>query len=339
MGEGYNYSTIQSAVDAVPRNLAGRGEQRIVIHRKAGDPPWIYNEQVHIEGGDEGVMNASAQDFMLLTVAEEDRHKGIAGTGVALSKTTGCLLNVSLPYTRIQWLDIKGGNGDAMVECKANGIRVENCIVHDNENVEDGGSGIEITVADVIIRNCVIYNIRGHGIIAVQSQASAIAQNVTVFNAGDCGIDVRDGATLSIQNCISMGSAVKDYRKWFADWTNCSNNMSSDSTAPGTAYIRSASAGNQFLSLTPGNEDFHLAENSAAINAGALLGGFNTDIDGVLRPETENWDMGADEKKGEDINQVVDRAASAAGDTVIALKPGLYNDGKIEIKGIIEIVK
>ncbi|MBD3321165.1 MAG: hypothetical protein GF350_08740 [Chitinivibrionales bacterium] len=284
----------------MPGDLAGRGEQRIVIHRKGGNPPWIYGERIRIEGGDEGIIHASPDDFVRITVAEDARHEGRAGTGACIYYPSGEIVHSSLPYTCFEWLEIKGGDGDAMVECKAGGIAVENCIIHDNEFIEDGGAGIEITAADIVVRNSIIYNTQSHGVIAVGPNTSASIRNVTVFNAGDCGIDVRDGASLCIQNCISMASQVNDFRKWFAEWVNCSNNMSSDGSAPGINYLRNKSSSNQFFSIAPGNENFHLKSGSDAIDKGtAIQEQDDVDIDGFSRQDlwsgTNSWDIGADE--------------------------------------------
>ncbi|MBD3320168.1 MAG: hypothetical protein GF350_03645, partial [Chitinivibrionales bacterium] len=141
VGEGQSYSTIQSAIDAVPRNLAGLGEQRIVIHRKTGSAPWIYTGNIFLEGGDEGIQNASTNDFVRITVAETDRHNGVAGTGVQLLLSAGENVGITLPHSIVEWLDIKGSDGDGVVDCRGANVLLQNLIVHDNI-VDDDNNGI-----------------------------------------------------------------------------------------------------------------------------------------------------------------------------------------------------
>src|SRR3990172_13252384 len=72
--------------------------------------------------------------------------------------------------------------------------------------------------------------------------------------------------------------------------------MSEDGTATGTGSLPNRSPLTQFVSATPGSEDFHLAAGSDAIDSCAdLSASFSDDVDGDLRPQSAAWDMGADE--------------------------------------------
>ncbi|MBD3322129.1 MAG: hypothetical protein GF350_13610 [Chitinivibrionales bacterium] len=296
VGEGQTYSTIQSAIDAVPRNLAGLGEQRIVIHRKTGSAPWIYTGNIILEGGDEGIQNASANDFVRLTVAEADRHNGVAGTGVQVLLSAGENVGITLPYSIFEWLDIKGSDGDGVVDCKGANVLLQNLIVHDNI-VDDDNNGITCERTGIIVRNCIVYNIAEHGIIANLPGIAVTVQNVTVFNCGDCGIDVHNGATINVQNCISMNCGVKDFRNVGSTWGLVSNNMSSDNSAPGADYMRNKSAEEQFVLLAPLDENFRILPTSDALDAGSNLHDiFVNDITGRERTDVQ-WDIGAFEFK------------------------------------------
>ena len=109
-----------------------------------------------------------------------------------------------------------------------------------------------------------------------------------------------------------MGNAKGDFR---IRRGNQSHNISSDRTASGDGSLVFLRPAEQFVSVTPGSEDFHLCENSAAVDAGKNLalesisqkasalpasgGAYPTDaaadIDGQDRMGETDWDIGADE--------------------------------------------
>ena len=168
-----------------------------------------------------------------------------------------------------------------------------------------------------IIRNCIVYSISGAtaGIDVYQSSGSgsmaynnliygggsmsirnsAVAYNNTIYGSAGYGF-TNSSTNPSIYNNISVGSVTADYASGFSG----SNNMSSDSSAPGTSSLTGKSATNQFQSIISGSENFVLRQigdkvystvNSDAIGVGTSESGiFTTDARGSTRPAT--WDMG-----------------------------------------------
>ncbi|MBD3322312.1 MAG: DUF2341 domain-containing protein, partial [Chitinivibrionales bacterium] len=289
VGYGYTYSTIQQAIDSIPANLYGQGEQIVVVHRKAGSAPWVYDENINISSGDH--YNASSSDRIRITVDEDDRHDGTSSSGIILDGK----INISVNHSVIEWLEIRNSNAEAAIGCAAGSIMLKYLLLHDNNHQD--GVGIEAAVnnPNVTIQNCIIYNMNKH---AVQSANNAVIsiENSTIYNCGDCGIDIRDGSTGHVQNVISMNCTVQDFRNWRATWGTIRNNMSSDNTAPGTNCLYNKTASNQFISLTSGSENFHLKANSSAIDSGyTIINSIDDDIDDQLRPIGNAWDIGADE--------------------------------------------
>ncbi|MBD3338993.1 MAG: hypothetical protein GF353_07785, partial [Candidatus Lokiarchaeota archaeon] len=172
-------------------------------------------------------------------------------------------------------------------------VLLQNLIVHDNI-VDDDNNGITCERTGIIVRNCIVYNIAEHGVIANLPGITVTVQNVTVFNCGDCGIDVHNGATMNVQNCISMNCEVKDFRNVGSTWGTVSNNMSSDNSAPGPSNLLITNAQDVFVSIRLGQENFKLLINSPALEAGLDLSNeFAYDIRSILRPINSNWDIGA----------------------------------------------
>mgnify|MGYP001619333999 CR=1 FL=1 len=102
----------------------------------------------------------------------------------------------------------------------------------------------------------------------------------------------------NIRNNIVVGSGVADFNINSGTWgASSSNNLSSDTTAPGSNSLTSQTLSTvDFVSTTSGIEDFHLLPTSVAKDAGTSLSStFTTDIDNQTRPYGSAWDIGADE--------------------------------------------
>jgi hypothetical protein len=98
------------------------------------------------------------------------------------------------------------------------------------------------------------------------------------------------GTSTGIHRCFRVGGGNVDD----------SNNMSSDTTAPGANSLTGRSSSAQFVSPTGGAVNLHLISTSEAVGAGVDLvttpTGVNIDIDGRDRDsEGDDWDMGADQ--------------------------------------------
>ncbi|MBD3420731.1 MAG: hypothetical protein GF398_11490 [Chitinivibrionales bacterium] len=313
VGEGKPYATIADAINALPRNLAGKGEQLIVLHRNGGSAPWIYTDRINLQSDydycDEdnpspcGFNNASQNDYIKITVAEAHRHCGNAGTGVVLSLdgASGSPIISNIAYTQIEWLEIVDMQGEASgVELQSNAHHslVQNCLIHDGESCAADAceiQGVSTTADYVKIRNCIIYNLESKGVISRGAQNVEV-DNVTVYNIDDKGFYTCCQGEMSIHNSISVGCTSDDFHG--AIGSNSSHNICSDGTISqnDVTSVRFVDASDLFVSINPGSENLHLKPNNIAVNKGINLNDkFVADIDGGSRINVDFWDIGADE--------------------------------------------
>lgn len=114
----------------------------------------------------------------------------------------------------------------------------------------------------------------------------------------EVGVCYNDGLFRSfsryvVLNTISMGNRKADF--------NISRglqgyNISSDATATGWRSFSFLEPADQFISIVPGEENFHLFEGGNAIDTAVNLAFIYTDdIDGLERDDHSKWDIGADE--------------------------------------------
>ncbi|MBD3319955.1 MAG: DUF2341 domain-containing protein, partial [Chitinivibrionales bacterium] len=295
VGNGQTYSTIGAALTAIGTDLSGMGECEIMIHRKTGAAPWTYTEDITLNY----YSNTSSNDYLKFTVAEGDRHNGVAGTGVILNGAIGKTDGGGPTYTQIEWLEITGSstvNENAKINARDSYWTISNCIIHD-----DGGSGIygiKVTLGgdNATIKNCVVYDMSSYGI-HVEQENPVYIYNCTVHGCTNYGIRLTNGSTVTIQNCAALDNTTADFNNNSSTCSSCSNNLDSDNSALGSSNQNSKSASNQFVSTTEGSEDFHLKSGADAIGNGADLSGngVEDDIDGDSRPQDGSWDIGADE--------------------------------------------
>lgn len=109
------------------------GEHRLEVGLCYKDA--VFNELVVIDGS-----TTDSTRYMWLTVAPGQRHNGIAGSGVVWKNSidkTGRVLQISDPYTRVEWLEfdcssMPSGDYD-VVSCQSGGdnVSINNIIVHD----------------------------------------------------------------------------------------------------------------------------------------------------------------------------------------------------------------
>jgi predicted outer membrane repeat protein len=163
--------------------------------------------------------------------------------------------------------------------------------------------------SDFIARNCIIYNGGTAGIVTRWKTSKAAVENCTIFGMNGKGVDEGHGLVSAV-NTISMGN-----REDFAIRRGAqSHNISSDRTAAGDGSMAFLKPIDQFVSIDPGAEDFHLRDTSAAVDTGENLAAAPApvnslarttvapatdngliDIDGTDRAEEDAWDIGADE--------------------------------------------
>jgi|10_taG_2_1085330.scaffolds.fasta_scaffold00282_5 hypothetical protein len=157
------------------------------------------------------------------------------------------------------------------------------------------------------IQNCMIFNCgktySAGGVSAnvqafnLDNSAEGKVYNSTVYNIFDSSTNTVWGAFYGEYINTIIASAGICFR--VVSGSNNSNNLSTDSTAPGPSSRTNRAQQWLFVSTTQGSEDLHLKNNSAALNGGTNLGtafDIQYDIDGLDRDATGGlWDIGADQ--------------------------------------------
>jgi hypothetical protein len=133
--------------------------------------------------------------------------------------------------------------------------------------------------------NNVIYAVPAQGI-RLGPECGGGCDNGQVYNNTIVGTG---GACLEI-NGNNSNTKVRNNICW-----NTSGNIAD--TGTGTVQDHNL-LGTNPLFVNEGAHDYHLAAGSPALNAGVTLGTFNTDADGVTRPQGSAWDIGAYEGSG-----------------------------------------
>ncbi len=164
----------------------------------------------------------------------------------------------------------------------------------DRSVVSGNGTGVLVeNGADLrMVNDLVLFN-TGNGVRATASGEAQIFSSTLVSNgaylSGDAGISCAGNCTVSnaimVNNDIGLdcaGSCSADYNLVWGNWTNYGSG-----TAVGSKDV---SADPRFVD--PAEYDFHLQEDSPAVDAGAELA-YAGDYEGVPRPQGDGWDMGA----------------------------------------------
>ena len=306
------YTSIQAWVNDRNGNLVR--EDRLEVGVCYNDGPFTTRKHwtlAHIRGS-----KTDRDHFMWLTAAETAQHKGAAGKGVVLDglNRARCGILIEDDYTRVDGLELKNF-GHCFVPAAvavryAKGVVLERLIVHDFDVRHRESFGIKGGVhSDFIARNCIIYNGGTAGIVTRWKSSKAAVENCTIFGMNGKGVDERHGLVSAV-NTISMGN-----REDFAIRRGAqSHNISSDRTAAGDGSMAFLKPIDQFVSIDPGAEDFHLRDTSGAVDTGMNLAAAPApvnslarttvapatddgliDIDGTDRAEEDAWDIGADE--------------------------------------------
>ena len=266
--------------------------------------------------------STDADHFITLTADAGNRHLGIANGGVVLdpSSTNDHAIEVWTDYTRVEWLEITGweGNSTEAVRIDADLTEYEFLLIHGGPETSDSEQdgiyvGSNPNSYTATIRNTIVYRVPRAGIHLQNHMAGPSltlnVENVTLYDNGFVGIDFQRGgltnrgeagaiATINAKNVLSVGNTNNDYTTIgpAASWGSSDNNLDSDGTAQGTNPVNSSVAAVMFVSDVLGTEDLHIQPTSSAENTGAdLSGSFSLDIDGGTRPAGQ-WDIGADEE-------------------------------------------
>ncbi|MFC2091238.1 fibronectin type III domain-containing protein [Elusimicrobiota bacterium] len=270
------FNTIQNWEDARDGDLVS--DNRIEVGVCYNDGP--FNEQVTINAS-----STSASNYMHLTVAENQRHNGTAGTGVVIDRqgAAGVVVEIQSSYTKVEWLEIANWITTNCIHTSVEGrVDLGYLILHDGTGSEavDNDSSASGNL-NKYIYNSIIYNHTSDAIDAFQGGV----YNVTCWNTR--GID-----NSLVRNCLSVGTSLRDF---YNPYAGSDYNISSDDTAPGSNSFIWVDKYSLFVSTASGAEDLHLKNTADAIDTGTdtVSGLFADDIDAVVR--AGNWDIGADQ--------------------------------------------
>ena len=255
-----------------------------------------------------------ASHFITLTVAgasqvatgNSQRHSGVAGTGTRMEVTAGTVndtLDVDVPFTRIEWLEIDGNDnatvGGVLLQGNADSASVRNLIIH---NITSDGMNVDVGADNVEVRNSIVYDYGGDGVHV--SGSNATIANCTFYlgqtNPASNSVQTDTGvsATASVYNVLAVGPET-DFFENTAGGLSLYNCITTDASA-GTydvsgSFKTGVAAAAEFVSLS-GTIDLHLRSGADAIDFGMdLSSSFSDDIDDQPRPFGSGWEVGADE--------------------------------------------
>jgi hypothetical protein len=303
------YNTLQAwEDDRLPDGTGGRGGDLVGDGRREvgvcyNDGP--FTDRLVISGS-----TTDAAHYMKLTVAEGQRHNGIADSGARIDAGGGWgglnAIDVEDEYTRVEWLEIKDiyDAGDAIyfanTPSAANSV-VSGIYVHGFW--QNSNAAVRVDTTDVTVRNCFITGGTTYAV-RVEASASATIENCTLwgYSGGGHGVHTAAG-DVAVKNTISVDHGTLDFYIETAGSATISYfgyNMYSTygggfepSTYQGGNQLPPANLDHLFVSRSTG--DLHLKPKwHRAGNTGLDLSGeFSDDIDGETRADA--WDMGADE--------------------------------------------
>jgi hypothetical protein len=291
------YNTMQAWEDDSQGDLVTDGRRAVGVCYNDGP----FTDRLVISGS-----TTDSAHYMMLTVAEGQRHNGLKNTGTMIDAEGGWTnqnaIDIEDEYTRIEWLEIKAihdsGSGIFFDDSPAadNGL-VSNIFVHSFWQANNAGVGIG--AQNVTVRNSFFTGGTSDGI-RLLANSSASIENCTIYGFAGSGNGISDqaGTTVSVKNTISVNhSAGSDFKFW-SGVSEFKNNMYSAVTGftPGAeANSQLPPANLEYLFVDLSTDDFHLETSGhRAGNTGLdLSSAFSNDIDGDTRSGA--WDIGADE--------------------------------------------
>lgn len=281
-----NVSTIGSGLDYETPTLWEADTDNDLV--SAGDIEVGELNDDFVDSAEFSVLGATtdASNYRLMRPDAGNEYDPVAGTGRSYRiNNTGDGFDISEAFFRLQDLLIID-NATAVgvrVHAAAGSVLIQRIFVRSL-----AGDGIRISDDNCIVRNCIVdleANAETKSCFAVQSSTGNVMQNCVAYSCEEDGFSFTSAATL--QNCAAVDNTENDFATSGGTETN---NLSSDTTAPGTSSQQSKSAASTFTDAA--NEDFTLVAGSAAIDNGVDLSGtFTDDIVGNSRSGT--WDIGA----------------------------------------------
>ena len=279
-----------------------------------------------------------------LTVAESDRHDGTAGNGarftfnmagtkvLRMASSTASHVQRTCEWVEFDWEETEhSGDEWIYITNNAEGTGRLNNFSHNllHSLVAKANSACRVVWGHTYmcaIHNNILYDVTSDNSIFTrgicgQQGFQFLGCNTTynVRNSGTGPVYGQWTGTSIFDNVInnisvgSSGTTSADFSTSLGNQT--SNNLSSDTSAPGTSGVTGASASDLFVSTMVGSEDLHLKAGAAAIGSGRDIGtsftstihggvtvassafgtAINYDIDNYDREDAEKWDIGADQ--------------------------------------------
>jgi len=213
---GKDHTTISSAVSWFQsnHNFDTDGIGTISIEDNAE-----YNENVSITGLS-GTISSTA--YLKITVAEANRHSGVAGTGHARvrgSSSGSHVFTVSEDFTVIEYLEIQQdstGESDEGIRITSNidNVLISRCIIWTDQSISDSdGVYLGNWPATYSIDNCIIYGFNRGGIHCQNYNGSnAQTANIdycTVYDCGNGGGD--EGGIIAYASGSGSGVTINTY--------------------------------------------------------------------------------------------------------------------------------
>ena len=286
----YQYIILSNLIiDAVnlPRDSSGRGAVGVYI---SSDPSGIPTH-IRFTGGEiknapaSGLLveaaNGAPTDIQILNNAIHDNGANYLDHGIYISGN-----NVLVDHNRIYnnqgfGVQIYGGTTFNPSECSNNVI--SNNYIYGNSiyNSNCGGIVIDTGTNNVAYNNVIYNNNGGTGIRAdYQAQLTLIYNNTVTGNQGGAVlIGYGDNATLGtvVRNNILYANGSNDIMDYGTGTVADHNTL--NSTDP--------------LFVDAAHNNYHLQASSPANDAGMILTIVTTDMDGVARPKSTAYDIGA----------------------------------------------
>jgi hypothetical protein len=292
------YNTLQSWEDARDGDLVTDNRREVGVCYNDG----AFTSRLTINGSTTDVSH-----YMMVTVAEGQRHNGTAGTGARIDAGGGFSdrpISVKDQYTRIEWLEITNWLDDWSgiyfdedpASDNADNSSVSYLILH-NFFSGTSDSALHPRCNNVTMRNTLIYDGDGEGI-RVRLGTGHVIENCTIYDIVGDGVYQLSGTSVTIRNTISVGNTSDDFDLQgtvdYFDY-NMYNTTAGGFTTGSNDQTPPADLENLFYSITAGSENLHLEDSGHnAVDTGAdLSANFSTDIDGETR--SAPWDLGADE--------------------------------------------
>jgi len=335
-GEGGDYTSPASWVDDLDdTSIYSAGDLAIGLVAGSHELTEVLNINT---GGTIGLTQTR------LTVAESDRHDGTAGNGarftfnmagtkvLRMASSTASHVQRTCEWVEFDWEETEhSGDEWIYITNNAEGTGRLNNFSHNllHSLVAKANSACRVVWGHTYmcaIHNNILYDVTSDNSIFTRGicgyQGFQFLGCNTTYNVRNSGTGPVYGQWTdtsifdNVINNISVGSSGTTSADFSTSLGNqTSNNLSSDTSAPGTSGVTGESASDLFVSTAVGSEDLHLKAGAAAIGAGCDIGtsftstihggvtvassafgtAINYDIDNYDREDAEKWDIGADQ--------------------------------------------